>query len=124
MADVVPAIGVDGSLLQDDEGFALGYEQNIVRRDELVCDLVAPENFRFDPMCDWRDPARSSPYLLYMMPVYAINALENMEKIDPKTANRRGPLPRDPDEAIASLDERGARLSALYDFEAEHFLVC
>jgi hypothetical protein len=38
---------------------------------------------------------------------------------DPKTANRRGPLPRDPDDAVASLDERGARLSALYDFEAE-----
>jgi hypothetical protein len=83
--DVIPAIGLDGSLLQDEEGFALGYEQNVVRKDELVCDLIAPENFRFDPMCDWRDPARSSPYLLYMMPVYAIDALENMEKVDPKT---------------------------------------
>jgi len=83
--DVVPAIGVDGSLMQDDEGFALGYEQTVVRRDELVCDLIAPENFRFDPMCDWRDPAKTSPYLLYMMPVYAIDALENMEKVDPKT---------------------------------------
>jgi hypothetical protein len=83
--DVVPAVGPDGSLMQDEEGNALGYERTIVRRDELRCDLVAPENFRFDPMCDWRDPCGTSPYLLYMMPIYAIDALENMEKIDPKT---------------------------------------
>lgn len=83
--DIIPAARGDGSLMQDEDGFALGYEQTVVRRDELACDLIAPENFRFDPMCDWRDPASTSPYLLYMMPVYAIQALENMEKIDPKT---------------------------------------
>ncbi len=63
----------------------MGREESIVRKDELVCDLIAPENFRFDPMCDWRDPAKSSPYLIYMMPVYAGAALENMETVDPKT---------------------------------------
>lgn len=83
--DIMPAVGPDGLLMQDEEGTPLGYEQTIVRRDALCCDLVAPENFRFDPMCDWRDPCSTSPYLLYMMPVYAIDALENMEKIDPKT---------------------------------------
>jgi hypothetical protein len=83
--DIVPEIGLDGGMLMDEEGFALGREQTIVRRDDLRCDLVAPENFRFDPMCDWRDPATTSPYLLYMMPVYAVTALENMEKIDNKT---------------------------------------
>ncbi len=83
--DIVPAVMADGSLMTDGDGNAMGYEQTIVRKDELCCDLVAPENFRFDPMCDWRDPANSSPYLLYMMPVYAYQALENMEKVDPKT---------------------------------------
>jgi hypothetical protein len=83
--DIVPAVLPDGSLMQDDEGFALGTEETTVRKDELCIDLIAPENFRFDPMCDWRDPAGSSPYLLYMMPVYAYQALENMEKRDKKT---------------------------------------
>jgi hypothetical protein len=83
--DIVPAVLSDGTLMTDGEGNAMGYEQTIVRKDEPCCDLVAPENFRFDPMCDWRDPANSSPYLLYMMPVYAHEALENMEKVDPKT---------------------------------------
>ena len=83
--DIVPAVMEDGTLMQDEEGNALGREETIVRKDELCCDLIAPENFRFDPMCDWRDPASSSPYLLYMMPVYAYQALENMEKVDSKT---------------------------------------
>ncbi len=83
--DVVPAVMENGAPMIDDDGNAMGYENTIVRKDELVCDLIAPENFRFDPMCDWRDPAGTSPYLLYMMPVYAYAALENMEKVDKKT---------------------------------------
>lgn len=83
--DYEPAFKDDGSLMTDDEGYPLGTAVPRVRHDELVCDLIAPENFRFDPMCDWRDPAGSSPYLLYMMPVYAGEALEKMEAMDPKT---------------------------------------
>ena len=83
--DIFPAVMADGSLMTDGDGNAMGYEETVVRKDELCCDLIAPENFRFDPMCDWRDPAGTSPYLLYMMPVYAFQALENMEKVDPKT---------------------------------------
>ena len=93
--DYEPALKDDGSLMTDDEGYPLGYEVPLVRKDELTCDLVAPENFRFDPMCDWRNPASSSPYLLYMMPVYAGEALEKMETIDRKTnkpAWRKYPL--------------------------------
>ena len=83
--DVVPALDDTGSLMQDEEGYPLGEEQKTVRKDELRCDLIAPENFRFDPMCDWRDPANTSPFLLYMMPVYAVDALERMERLDDKT---------------------------------------
>jgi hypothetical protein len=83
--DYEPAFMDDGSLMTDDDGAPLGYEVPIVRKDELICDLIAPENFRFDPMCDWRDPCTTSPYLLYMMPVYAGEALERMEAVDVKT---------------------------------------
>jgi hypothetical protein len=83
--DYEPAFMDDGSLMTDDDGAPMGYEVPIVRKDELVCDLIAPENFRFDPMCDWRDPCGTSPYLLYMMPVYAGEALEKMESVDRKT---------------------------------------
>jgi hypothetical protein len=84
-SDITPAVDKDGMLMQDEDGNALGYMETKVRRDELKCDGIAPENFRFDPMCDWRDPCGTSPYLVYMMPVYVGQALENMEKIDQKT---------------------------------------
>lgn len=83
--DVVPAQNPDGSYITDENGDLMGFEREKMRRDELSCDLIAPENFRFDPMCDWRDPCGTSPYLVYMMPIYAIDALERMEKADPKT---------------------------------------
>lgn len=83
--DITFARDFDGDLMTDDDGTPLGYMETKVRSDELRCDNIAPENFRFDPMCDWRDPIGTSPYLLYMMPVYALDALENMEKKDGKT---------------------------------------
>lgn len=48
-------------------------------KDRPFIDLLAPENFRFEPGCDWRDPIRSSPYLIEMAPVYIQEALERME---------------------------------------------
>lgn len=33
-------------------------------------DLIPVERFRFDPACDWRDPAKTSPYLIYDCPTY------------------------------------------------------
>jgi hypothetical protein len=83
--DVVPATNEDGSYIVDDDGSLMGYETEKVRKDDLCIDLIAPENFRFDPMCDWRDPCGTSPYLIYMMPIYAIDALEKMEQRDGKT---------------------------------------
>lgn len=82
--DIVPAME-GGQYITDDDGVLMGFEQEKVRKDDLVVDLIAPENFRFDPMCDWRDPCGTSPYLIYMMPIYAIDALEKMEQIDGKT---------------------------------------
>ena len=83
--DVAPAMDEGGNYILDEDGALMGFEVEKVRKDDLVCDLIAPENFRFDPMCDWRDPVGTSPYLIYMMPIYAIDAIENMEKMDNKT---------------------------------------
>lgn len=50
-----------------------------VTKDEPFVDLLAPENFRFDPGCDWRNPVKSSPYLIELCPVYVNEALAKME---------------------------------------------
>lgn len=85
----VPAMDEQGQQItqQDEQGNAvkMGEDKAIVRCDEAAIDLVAPENFRFDPMCDWRNPAKTSPYLIYMMPITAGEAQEMMEKKDNKT---------------------------------------
>lgn len=47
--------------------------------DRPFVDLIAPENFRFEPGCDWRDPVRTSPYLIKLDPVYISEAQERME---------------------------------------------
>lgn len=68
-----------------DNGVPMGREVRIIRSDDLMCDLIPPENFRFDPNSDWRDPVGSSPYIQYIMPVHVVDVLERMQMIDPKT---------------------------------------
>jgi hypothetical protein len=60
--DVQPAMDEGGNYIVDEDGALMGFETQKVRKDDLICDLIAPENFRFDPMCDWRDPCGTSPY--------------------------------------------------------------
>lgn len=79
--DIEPELDETGTPVTDEAGNALGREKTIVRRDEPCIDIVSPDLFRFDPMCDWRDPANSSPYLIYMMPMTVGDALEKMEHI-------------------------------------------
>lgn len=74
-----------GQPITDEDGNPLGREQRITVSDKPVVDLLPPENFRFDPNCDWRDPVGDSPYLIELMPMYAGRVLERMKTIDPKT---------------------------------------
>jgi len=88
--DIIPAFDSDNNPILDvdpetGEAVPMGVERRIVRDDSLHCDNVPPENFRFDPMCDWRDPINTSPYLVYLQPIYVNEALEMMETEDPKT---------------------------------------
>lgn len=63
-------------------------EKVSVKLDALCCDLFAPENFRFDPMCDWRDPGNTSPYVVALFPMHAVDVQEAMEAVDSKTGQK------------------------------------
>lgn len=89
-AETIPAMDESGNPMMmehPDTGEQVpgGTEQVTVTKDRPCVDLLAPENFRFDPMCDWRDPAGSSIYLIALFPTYVGDALALMEKSDPKT---------------------------------------
>lgn len=77
-----PKMGDDGMEQWDDQRRETMTERvNLfeVIKDEPFVDLLAPENFRFDPGCDWRNPVKSSPFLIELCPTYVNEALEKME---------------------------------------------
>lgn len=79
--EVVPATDEQGGLLMDEDGLPLGHEEErqAVVADKPAIDLIAPENFRFDPACDWREPIETSPYLIEVIPMYAGDVMAMME---------------------------------------------
>lgn len=49
-----------------------------VIKDDLKIDLICPENFRFAPAADWRNPVESSPYLIELIPMFVTDVQERM----------------------------------------------
>ena len=83
--NIEPIIEQNGEFRLNEDGEVMGERVKVIREDKPCIDLIEPENFRFDPMCDWRDPANTSPYIVYTMPVYAGEVLERMNNTNPKT---------------------------------------
>lgn len=48
-------------------------------QDHPWVDLVAPENIRFDPGADWRNPIATSPYLIELIPMYVCDVRQKIE---------------------------------------------
>lgn len=53
--------------------------------DEPACELVPPENIRFDPAADWTDPLNKSPYLIQRIPMFLCDVEARMRQDDAKT---------------------------------------
>jgi hypothetical protein len=88
--EVVPVFDDEGRPImaprgENGEYVPMGEEQSKTTYDMPVCDLIPPECFLFDPMCDWRNPSQTSPYLCYMMGLYAGDVVKRMNMPDPKT---------------------------------------
>lgn len=74
---IVPALDDNGDNIFDDDGVMLGYEQTNerVKSDKPAITLIAPENFRFDPGSDWRNPRETSPYLIEVVPMFVADVM-------------------------------------------------
>ncbi len=72
---------VGGAPLFDDQGKPITEEFDIYDRveDHPWIDLLAPENIRFDPGADWRNPISTSPYVIEMIPMRIIDVQEKMK---------------------------------------------
>lgn len=57
---------------------AASSRESRVLRDKPACDLMPPENIRFEPNADWRDPINTSPYVIRLVPMYAGEARDKI----------------------------------------------
>jgi hypothetical protein len=48
--------------------------------DEPRCTLIPLENIRFDPAADWTDPINTSPYLVWLIPMYVKDVKAKMRE--------------------------------------------
>lgn len=74
-------------LITDENGTPMGTERRIrkIIKDKPEIVLIAPENFRFNVGCDWRDPVGTSDFNIELIPMLAGDVLDQMDKIDPKS---------------------------------------
>ena len=77
---VRPAFDESGEPLLDEEGHQLGERAYDIEEDEPKVELYPPENLYFDPLCDWRDVAGTSPYLILAKPMRVVDALNMMKR--------------------------------------------
>lgn len=97
---------VDGFPVLDETGQPVmdTVETQVIDKDDLNIDLLPPENFRFSPMADWRDPISTSPYLIEMIPMYAGEVLAKMKQLDDKTGQPQW-MPYTLEQILASGDD-------------------
>lgn len=72
---------VGGAPLFDDQGQPITEDFDIYDRleDHPWIDLLAPENIRFDPGSDWRNPIATSPYIIELIPMRIIEVQAKMK---------------------------------------------
>lgn len=55
------------------------YDVFETQTDHPWIDLLAPENFRFDPGADWRNPIATSPYTIEVIPMYITDVKQKIK---------------------------------------------
>lgn len=60
------------------EVMATDYDVFNKTQDHPWIDLIAPENIRFDPGADWRNPIATSPYIIELIPMYICDVREKI----------------------------------------------
>ncbi|MCK4858257.1 MAG: hypothetical protein KAT58_09835, partial [candidate division Zixibacteria bacterium] len=87
----VPDLDERGQAIYDEFGRAAmtTEKETVVEQDHPDIVLLPTENFRFDPACDWRDPVKSSPYLIELMPMYVYQVKERMDIDNEKTGEKK-----------------------------------
>lgn len=65
-----------------------GQPEVTVLVDRPTITLEPIENIRFHPACDWRDPVNTSPYIIRLIPMYAMDVKARMKESNRKTGQK------------------------------------
>ena len=60
------------------QGVAISHQEWDAARDRPNVTLIPRENFRYDPSSDWTDPIGTSPYLIWLRPMYVKDVRKRM----------------------------------------------
>ena len=60
-------------------------EDDHVTKDQPAIDLIPIENMRIDPGANWTDPVGTTPYLIHLIPMYAMDVKDKMKASEWKT---------------------------------------
>ena len=61
------------------QGVCISHQGWDPKRDKPEITLIPRENFRFDPAADWTDPINTSPYLIWLRPMYVKDVKARMK---------------------------------------------
>jgi hypothetical protein len=76
----VPMTGPGNEPLQAEDGSLITYQRRNTLKDRPWIEMIPPENIRFDPGCDWRDPVGTSTYLVRVVPMYVDDVMARVER--------------------------------------------
>ena len=99
----MPAVGPDGLPI------TMRVEQQEILQDKPCVELLPIENIRIDPSSDWLDPIGTSPYVIRLIPMYAMDVKSMMETEDPKTGRPKWKKYDDAELRKASSQEDSTR---------------
>lgn len=65
--------------VQPDVAVVVVQNEPEILKDEPAIDLIPVENMRIDPGANWTDPINTSPYVIHLIPMYAMDVKEKMK---------------------------------------------
>lgn len=79
-----PKLDESGQMTYGDDQMPITESVDVMEKteDRPVIDLIASENFMFDPGADWRDPVATSPYVIELIPMYLADVRQRIKKGD------------------------------------------
>ena len=62
------------------QGVVISHQEWDINRDRPNVTLIPRENFRYDPSADWTDPINTSPYLIWLRPMYVKDVKQRIKE--------------------------------------------